>query len=90
MYIGIYAWKITKQNENINQQKVITILESRKGTKWKYKIYHNVTLPFPWRNELESVREELKRKGDEVKCKLDKSEENVCYMDCCGWLTFKI
>uniref|UniRef100_A0ABI7YL52 Synaptonemal complex protein 1 n=1 Tax=Felis catus TaxID=9685 RepID=A0ABI7YL52_FELCA len=29
------------------------------------------------RNELESVREELKQKGDEVKCKLDKSEENV-------------
>uniref|UniRef100_A0A8C0L5H7 Synaptonemal complex protein 1 n=1 Tax=Canis lupus dingo TaxID=286419 RepID=A0A8C0L5H7_CANLU len=28
------------------------------------------------RNELVSVREELKRKGDEVKCKLDKSEEN--------------
>ncbi|XP_058572099.1 synaptonemal complex protein 1 isoform X2 [Neofelis nebulosa] len=28
------------------------------------------------RNELESVREELKQKGDEVKCKLDKSEEN--------------
>nr|XP_023403294.1 synaptonemal complex protein 1 [Loxodonta africana] len=28
------------------------------------------------RNELESVREELKKKGDEVKCKLDKSEEN--------------
>ncbi|XP_039104996.1 synaptonemal complex protein 1 isoform X1 [Hyaena hyaena] len=28
------------------------------------------------RNALESVREELKQKGDEVKCKLDKSEEN--------------
>uniref|UniRef100_A0A673V2M1 Synaptonemal complex protein 1 n=1 Tax=Suricata suricatta TaxID=37032 RepID=A0A673V2M1_SURSU len=28
------------------------------------------------RSELESVREELKQKGDEVKCKLDKSEEN--------------
>ncbi|KAB0362680.1 hypothetical protein FD754_006836 [Muntiacus muntjak] len=28
-------------------------------------------------NELESVREELKQKGDEVKSKLDKSEENV-------------
>ncbi|XP_025789619.1 synaptonemal complex protein 1 [Puma concolor] len=28
------------------------------------------------RNDLESVREELKQKGDEVKCKLDKSEEN--------------
>ncbi|MBZ3884980.1 Synaptonemal complex protein 1 [Sciurus carolinensis] len=27
-------------------------------------------------SELESVKEELKQKGDEVKCKLDKSEEN--------------
>lgn len=30
------------------------------------------------RNELESVKEELKQKGDEVKYKLDKSEEKVC------------
>lgn len=42
--------------------------------------FYNVILPFPLRNELESVREELKQKGDEVKCKLDKSEENVCYI----------
>ncbi|XP_014390148.1 PREDICTED: synaptonemal complex protein 1 [Myotis brandtii] len=33
-------------------------------------------------NELESVREELKQKGDEVKCKLDKSEENVRSLEC--------
>lgn len=52
----------------------------RKGVKQKYKNFFTVTLPFPLRNELVSVREELKRKGDEVKCKLDKSEENVCYI----------
>ncbi|CAK7296367.1 Synaptonemal complex protein 1 [Vulpes lagopus] len=33
-------------------------------------------------NELVSVREELKRKGDEVKCKLDKSEENARSIEC--------
>uniref|UniRef100_A0A8D0IJR1 Synaptonemal complex protein 1 n=1 Tax=Sus scrofa TaxID=9823 RepID=A0A8D0IJR1_PIG len=33
------------------------------------------------RNELESVKEELKQKGDEVKCKLDKSEENVSKLE---------
>lgn len=52
----------------------------RKWIKQKYKFYYHNTLPFPLRNALESVREELKQKGDEVKCKLDKSEENVCYV----------
>lgn len=33
-------------------------------------------------NELESVREELKQKGDEVKSKLDKSEENARSIEC--------
>lgn len=46
----------------------------------KIKFYLSVTLLFSLRNELESVREELKQKGDEVKCKLDKSEANVCYI----------
>lgn len=31
------------------------------------------------RDELESIRKEFIQQGDEVKCKLDKSEENVCY-----------
>ncbi|MXQ79552.1 hypothetical protein E5288_WYG007176 [Bos mutus] len=34
------------------------------------------------KNELESVREELKQKGDEVKSKLDKSEENARSIEC--------
>ncbi|KAK2506777.1 hypothetical protein MC885_008635 [Smutsia gigantea] len=57
-------------------------------TKRKYKppkkivVYHlrnyrkGIKIETLLKNELESVREELKQTGDEVKCKLQKSEEN--------------
>lgn len=37
-------------------------------------------LYFLFRDELESVRKEFIQQGDEVKYKLDKSEENVCFI----------
>ena len=40
------------------------------------------SLVFPFRDELESVRKEFIQQGDEVKCKLDKSEENARSIEC--------
>ncbi|XP_057603251.1 synaptonemal complex protein 1 isoform X2 [Hippopotamus amphibius kiboko] len=61
--------ELKKQQENINnskkqEERMLKQIENLEETETQL------------RNELESVREELKQKGDEVKCKLDKSEEN--------------
>ncbi|CAK6439158.1 unnamed protein product [Pipistrellus nathusii] len=63
------ALELKKQQEDINnskkqEERTLKQIENLEETETRL------------RNELESVREELKQKGDEVKCKLDKSEEN--------------
>nr|XP_045362025.1 synaptonemal complex protein 1 [Camelus bactrianus] len=63
------ALELKKQQEDINnskkqEERMLKQIENLEETETQL------------RNELESVREELKQKGDEVKCKLDKSEEN--------------
>ncbi|XP_078188963.1 synaptonemal complex protein 1 isoform X3 [Callithrix jacchus] len=61
--------ELKKQQEDINnskkqEERMLKQIENLEGTETRL------------RNELEYVREELKQKRDEVKCKLDKSEEN--------------
>uniref|UniRef100_A0A8C3VLD0 Synaptonemal complex protein 1 n=1 Tax=Catagonus wagneri TaxID=51154 RepID=A0A8C3VLD0_9CETA len=68
------ALEVKKQQEVINnsrkqEEKMLKQIENLEERKTQL------------RNELESVREELKQKGDEVKCKLDKSEENVSKLE---------
>uniref|UniRef100_A0A8C0C3U0 Synaptonemal complex protein 1 n=1 Tax=Balaenoptera musculus TaxID=9771 RepID=A0A8C0C3U0_BALMU len=63
------ALELKKQQEDINnskkqEERMLKQIENLEETETQL------------RNELESVKEELKQKGDEVKCKLDKSEEN--------------
>lgn len=35
-----------------------------------------------FRNELESLKEKMAKKGEEIKSKLDEREENVCHILC--------
>ncbi|XP_008055083.1 synaptonemal complex protein 1 isoform X2 [Carlito syrichta] len=63
------ALELKKQQEDLNnskkqEERLLKEIENLEETETQL------------RNELEAVREELKQKGDEVKCKLDKSEEN--------------
>uniref|UniRef100_A0A8C8ZNI5 Synaptonemal complex protein 1 n=1 Tax=Prolemur simus TaxID=1328070 RepID=A0A8C8ZNI5_PROSS len=61
--------EIKKQQEDINNRK-------KQEERMLKQIENLEEAETQLRKELESVREELKQKGDEVKCKLDKSEEN--------------
>uniref|UniRef100_A0A8C5VQK6 Synaptonemal complex protein 1 n=1 Tax=Microcebus murinus TaxID=30608 RepID=A0A8C5VQK6_MICMU len=61
--------EIKKQQEDINNRK-------KQEERMLKQIENLEEAETQLRNELESVRQELKQKGDEVKCKLDKSEEN--------------
>ncbi|XP_004420685.1 PREDICTED: synaptonemal complex protein 1 [Ceratotherium simum simum] len=67
--ISDMALELKKQQEDINnskkqEERMLKQIENLEETETRL------------RNELESVRQELKQKGDEVKCQLDKSEEN--------------
>jgi len=37
---------------------------------------------FAFRNELESLKEKMAKKGEEIKSKLDERDENVCHIMC--------
>ncbi|XP_047423172.1 synaptonemal complex protein 1 isoform X1 [Sciurus carolinensis] len=63
------ALEIKKQQEDINNSK-------KQQERMLKQIENLEEIETQLRSELESVKEELKQKGDEVKCKLDKSEEN--------------
>ncbi|TEA37465.1 hypothetical protein DBR06_SOUSAS14210054 [Sousa chinensis] len=73
--------RLSLENKDLAQETRDMALELKKqqeDTNILLQYHSSISL----RNELESVKEELKQKGDEVKYKLDKSEEKARSIEC--------